>query len=289
MTQPMAIDYWTNIFTPDGLRRMYLENEELAPVVKWWRMDERIKGYSPDAFVRMLDETRIEKVYVPSFKMQSYKRRAPILSVEASDVRELMAACPGRVGGLFGIDIALGMQAVRELEIAVREWGFEGAHIHCNGWGIPLNHRELFPVYAKCQELDIPVVLQSGHSAEKMPSEHSRPIHLDDVALYFTDLRIIASHTGWPWVEELIAMAWKHPNVYIGCGAHAPKYWDKSLIRFFDSRGRGKVLWGTDYPVVRHQDSMEQVAAIEMKPESRAALMRGAAERVFTSIGKKAT
>lgn len=285
MTQPMAIDYWTNIFTPDGLRRMYTENEELAPVVRWWSMDERIRGYQPDAFVRLLDECRIEKVYVPSFKMQSYKRRAPILSVEADDVRALMAACPGRVGGLFGIDVTLGMGAVRQLEVAVREWGFEGAHIHCNGWGIPLNHRELYPVYAKCMELDVPVIVQSGHSAEKMPSEMTRPIHLDDVALYFDELRIVASHTGWPWVEELIAMAWKHPNLYIGCGAHAPKYWDAKLVRFLDSRGKGKVLWGTDFPVVRHQDSLEQVAAIELKPESRAMLMRGAAEKVFRTLG----
>jgi predicted TIM-barrel fold metal-dependent hydrolase len=286
MNKPMAIDYWTNIFTPDGLRKMYIENEELAPVVEWWGMDERIKGYQPDAFVALLDQCGIEKVYVPSFKMQSWKRRAPILSVEADEIRRLMAACPGRVGGLFGIDLALGMGAVCELETAVRDWGFEGAHIHCNGWGIPLNHRDLYPIYAKCQELDIPVIVQSGHSAEKMPSEMTRPIYLDDVALYFDQLRIVASHTGWPWVQELIALAWKHPNLYIGCGAHAPKYWDAALIQFLNSRGKGKVLWGTDFPVVRHADSIEQVEAIDLKPESRHQLMRGAAERVFKSLSR---
>lgn len=282
-----AIDYWTNIFTPDGLRKMYTENEELAPVVKWWRMDERIKGYEPDAFVAMLDDCGIEKVYLPSFKMQSYQHRELNLSVEASDVRDLMHRCEGRVGGLFGINISHGLKAVRELEVAVREWGFEGAHIHVNGWGIPLNHRDLYPVYAKCNELDIPVVVQSGHSAEKMPSEMSRPIWLDDVALYFPELRIVASHTGWPWVQELIALAWKHPNLYIGGGAHAPKYWDKDLVRFLNSRGAGKVLWGTDYPVVRHKESLEQVEQFELKPESRKFLLRGAAEKVFRLQGRE--
>lgn len=281
MTQAMAIDYWTNIFTPDGLRKMYTENEELAPVVSWWSMDERIKGYQPEAFVKMLDELNVEKVFVPSFKMQSWKRRAPILSVDVKDVRALMDQCKGRVGGMFGIDITLGVEAAKELEVAVKEWGFEAAHIHCNGWGIPLNHRDLYPIYAKAMELDIPVVVQCGHSAERMPSEMTRPIHLDDVALYFADLRIVASHTGWPWVQELIALAWKHPNLFIGCGAHAPKYWDASLVQFLNSRGKGKVLWGTDFPVVTHKDSIEQVAAIDLKPESRHALMRGAAEKVF--------
>ncbi len=167
MTQTMAIDYWTNIFTPDGLRKMYTENEELAPVVKWWDMDDRIKGYEPADFVELLNTCNIEKVYVPSFKMQSYALRKLILSISEEDVRALMAACPGRVGGIYGIDITRGMAAVRELEIAIREWGFEGAHIHCNGWGIPLNHRDLYPVYAKCTELDVPVIVQCGYSAEK--------------------------------------------------------------------------------------------------------------------------
>lgn len=276
-----AIDYWTNIFTPQGLRKMYLENDELSAVVKWWSMDERLKGYEPHDFVRMLDENRIRKVYVPSFKMWSWRKRAPLMSVEVDDVHALMQACSGRVGGMFGIDPTRGMDGVRELERAVRELGFEAGHIHSNGFGLALNHRDFYPFYAKCVELDVPVVVQSGHSAEHMPSEPSRPLHLDDVALYFPELRIVASHTGWPWVQELIALAWKHRNLFIGAGAHAPKYWDPALVQFLNTRGRGKVLWGTDYPVVKHADSLAQVAAIELKPEARRELMYGAAKRVF--------
>lgn len=276
-----AIDYWTNIFTPEGLDRMYMQNDELSAIVKWWSMDERLKGYQPDAFIRMLDENRIRKTFVPSFKMWSYRKRAPLLSIEVSEIHQLMQACPGRVGGMFGIDVTKGMEAVRELEFTVRELGFEAAHVHSYGLGMPLNHRDLYPFYAKCVELDIPVVVQCGHSAESMPSENGRPIHLDDVALYFPELRIVASHTGWPWVQELIALAWKHKNLYIGCGAHAPKYWDPALVQFLNSRGKGKVMWGTDYPVVRHADSLAQVAAITLKPEARRALMYDTAKSVF--------
>jgi uncharacterized protein len=276
-----AIDYWTNIFTPQGLREMYIENPELSRLVSWWHMDDRLRGYTPDQFVRHMDELGIEKAFVPSFKMQSYKSRCLLLDVRVEDVRDLMAQTGGRVGGLYGFDVGRGMQAVRELEIAVKEWGFSGAHLHANGWAIPLNHRELYPLYAKCVELDVPIVTQCGHSAEHMPSEGSRPIYLDDVALYFPELRIVASHTGWPWVQELIALAWKHPNLYIGGGAHAPKYWDPSLVQFLNSRGQGKVLWGSDFPVVTHKDSLEQVAAMPLKDSARAKLMRGAAAAVF--------
>lgn len=279
-----AIDYWTNIFTPQGLREMYTENPELSKLVSWWSMDERLKGYSPSEFVKLLDDNRIAKVFVPSFKMWSYKRRAPLLDVKVSTVREVMEATQGRVGGLYGIDVTLGMDGVRELEVAVKEWGFEGAHLHSNGFGMPLNHRDLYPFYAKCVELDVPIVLQSGHSAEHMPSAVSQPILLDDVALYFPELRIVASHTGWPWVQELVALAWKHPNLYIGAGAHAPKYWDAALVQFLNSRGKGKVLWGTDFPVVKHADSIAQVEAITLKPEAREMLMYKAARKVFRTI-----
>jgi uncharacterized protein len=275
------IDYWTNIFTPDGLRKMYIENPELSRLVSWWSMGERLQGYTPGQFVALLDKLGISKTYVPSFKMWSYKQRAPLLSVDVQEVRQLMHETGGRVGGLYGIDITRGMDGVKELAVAVKEWGFSGAHLHSYGWGIPINHRDLYPFYAKCVELDVPVVMQTGHSAEHMPSEMGRPIYLDDIALYFPELRIVASHTGWPWVQELIALAWKHSNLYIGAGAHAPKYWDAALVQFLNSRGQGKVLWGTDFPVVTHTDSLDQVAALDLKPEARAKLLRGTAQKVF--------
>jgi predicted TIM-barrel fold metal-dependent hydrolase len=275
------VDYWTNIFTPEGLRRMYRDNPELSRLVSWWNMEERLRGYTPQQFVELMDRLGIDKTFIPSFKMQSFKSKTPLLSITVAEVRELMQKTGGRVGGLYGIDLGRAMDAVRELEVAVKEWGFAGAHIHSYGWGVPLNHRDLYPFYAKCVELDVPVVMQSGHSAEHMPSEMGRPIHLDDVALYFPELRIVASHTGWPWVQELIALAWKHPNLYIGAGAHAPKYWDAALLQFLNSRGQGKVMWGTDFPVVTHADSLRQVEALELKPTARTQLLRGTAQKVF--------
>jgi len=276
-----AVDYWTNIFTPAGLRKMYVENAELNQLVGWWSMEERLRGYSPCELLSLFDKLGISNTFVPSFKMWSYKTKSLLLSIEATEIRDLMAASGGRIGGLFGIDLSRGIAAARDLEIAVKEWGFAGAHLHSYGWGIPLNHRDLYPIYAKCLELDVPVVMQTGHSAERMPSAMGQPILLDDVALYFPELRIVASHTGWPWVQELIAMAWKHPNVYIGAGAHAPKYWAPELVQFLNSRGQGKVLWGTDFPVVTHTDSLEQVRALNLKPFALEKLLRGTAESVF--------
>lgn len=283
-TYPPSVDYWSNIFTPEGLRHVYLENEELRHIVEWWSMDDRLKGYTVDAFVRMMDDLNIRKVFVPSFQMWNYVGRRPLFSISAEDVATLIVASKGRVGGLFGFDVTQGMEAIRKFERAVKEDGFEGGHIHAHGFGIPLNHRDLYPFYAKCVELDVPVIVQTGHSAERMPSAMGMPIHLDDVALYFPELRIVASHTGWPWVQELVALSWKHRNLFIGTGAHAPKYWDAALVRFLNSRGKGKVLWGTVFPVVTHAAGLEQIEALQLKPDAYEALLSGAARSVFKRL-----
>jgi predicted TIM-barrel fold metal-dependent hydrolase len=173
------------------------------------------------------------------------------------------------------------MDGVRALEEAVRRQGFVGAHLHPYGFGLGLNDAAYYPFYAKCVELDVPLVVQVGHSAESMPSAAGRPLLLDDVALYFPELRIVAAHTGWPWVEELIALAWKHRNLFIGTSAHAPKYWDPALVRFLGSRGMGKVLFGTDYPVLRHGEALAQIEPLRLRDEARAWLLRETARKVF--------
>jgi len=276
-----VIDYWCNLFTPAGIESWFRNQPELLEVFRWWRLEDHLVGYPPAAFLELLDAAGVERVLIPAARMRSFRTREPIWQVPVREVAELVETAPDRFGGLYGIDPGLRMAGVRELEDAVRRQGFLGAHLHPYGFGLPLNDAAYYPFYAKCVELDVPLVVQVGHSAEAMPNALGRPLLLDDVALYFPELRIVAAHTGWPWVEELIALAWKHPNVYIGTSAHAPRYWDPALVRFLNSRGMGKVLFGTDYPVLRHAEALAQVDALGLKEEARAWLLRETARKVF--------
>ncbi len=277
-----AIDVWCNPFTPSGIKHLFLDNEEVYFMmgIQWGRAGN-MKGYEPREFVAMMDRLGIEKVCVPALKQAFYRKNKMGADFSYEEIAELVRAYPDRIVGLAGINPFERMAGVRKLEHAVRVYGFRGAHIHPYGFGLPLNAAEWYPFYAKCAELDIPIVIQTGHSAEFMPSACGRPILLDDVALYFPELRLVAAHTGWPWVEELIALAWKHPNVYIAVSGHAPKYWDKSLVHFLNSRGIGKVMWGTDYPLILHEESLTQIEQLGLKPEAKRALLRETAVKVF--------
>jgi predicted TIM-barrel fold metal-dependent hydrolase len=279
-----AIDAWCNPFDERGINEIFLNNEEVYSTMgeKWGRAHHMV-AHTPDEFVARMDEAGVQAVCVPSLKQAYYRKRAMAVDIEHEHIATLAQDHPGRIVGMAGIDPMSGLEGVRRLERAVRDYGFRGAHVHPFGFGIPLNEREWWPFYTKAAELGIPVVFQTGHSAEFMPSACGKPILLDDIAIWFPELPLVGAHTGWPWVEELIAMAWKHPNVFIATSGHAPKYWDPKLVRFMNARNRGigKVMWGTDYPLILHEESLAQIADLDLKPEALRALLHDTAASVF--------
>jgi uncharacterized protein len=276
-----AVDMWCNVFTTDAFDRYWLGTPEIAEVVAWWKMESRLVGRTPSEFVEYMDHTGVDVVLVPSVKMRAHDGGRMVWAIPDEEVAALAAAAPGRIFGLCGINPTEGMDGVRRLERCVRDGPFIGAHLHTYGFGIPLNHRRYYPYYAKCIELDVPIVMQVGHSAELMPSHLGRPILVDEVALDMPELKLVAAHTGWPWVEELIALAWKHRNVFIGTSAHHPQYWDPKLLQFANGRGRGKVLFGTDFPVIEFGEALKAIDKLDLKPDARDLLLSGAARALF--------
>ena len=278
-----AIDYWCNVFTKEGLDKNWREPREIAEVIAWWHMEDRLVDHTVEEFVAKMDAADVDAVLVPSAKMASYETQQMIWDIPESQVIELIEKAPGRIYGLFGINPREGMAGVRRLEETVRstEGGFVGAHLHAYGFGLPVNHRKYYPFYAKCAELGIPVVMQVGHSAERMPSALGRPVLMDDIALDFPELVLVGAHTGWPWVEELTAAAWKHRNVYIGTSAHHPRYWDPALVKFANGRGRGKVMFGTDWPVIEYKDGLAAIDELGLREDAKQLLIGDVAREVF--------
>ena len=130
-----------------------------------------------------------------------------------------------------------------------------------------------YPLYAACVDLAIPALILTGHTAVALPNDTGRPGHLDAVALHFPDLKIVAGHAGYPWTTELIALSWKHPNLLIDTSGHRPKHFPAELVRYMNSYGRNKVLFGTGYPLMDYAGPIAEVDAMDLKPETRAAFL----------------
>jgi len=197
-------------------------------------------------------------------------------------IAEVVTEHPGRFKGLVGINPSHIVPNLENLERAVKERGFVGAHLYPHWFGKAPDDRIYYPFYAKCAELGVPIQIQVGHSAQQFLPSVAQPMRLDRVALDFPELTIIGIHIGYPWVEEMISVAWKHPNVYVGCDAHAPRYWDPSFVRFIGSRrGRDKVLFGTDWPVIEFERAVAEIGELDLKEEALEKLFWDNAVRVY--------
>jgi predicted TIM-barrel fold metal-dependent hydrolase len=177
------------------------------------------------------------------------------------------------------------MDGVRELERAVKELGFIGAHLYPHWFELAPDHARYYPFYAKCVELGVPIQLQVGQSMIYSKDYRCRsvgqPITLDAVACDFPELKLIGIHVGIPWTDEMIAMAWKHEHVYIGCDAHSPKYWPESFVRYINSYGQDKVIFGTDFPVLDFARTLQEIRDLEFKPAVMQKLLRDNVRRIY--------
>ncbi len=196
-------------------------------------------------------------------------------------IAEVCAAHPKRFKGIIGVNPSRIMTWVKKLDVAVKEYGFVGAHLYPHWFAEAPDSRIYYPFYAKCAELGVPIQIQVGHSAQWFLRTVAQPITLDRVAIDFPELTIIGIHIGHPWTEEMISMAWKHPNVYIGTDAHSPRYWEQTLVKFINTRGQDKVMFGTDWPVIGFKRTIDEINAIDLRETAKKKLLYENAVRVY--------
>lgn len=234
-----------------------------------------------DVFVEWMTERGIRTALVPSMRLGAHPRDENPVAVSDEMIRNLCDEHQNRFFGLTGIDPFEGMDGVRRLRETVESDGFIGAHIVPYGFRIPPNHRRYYPFYAACVELDVPVVIQIGHTGVNLPNDPGHPRHLDNIALDFPELDIVAANIGWPWTDEAIALAWTHDNVYLGLTGHAPQYWEDELVNFVRSLGDESVMWGSNYPFVDLDQSMAGIDDLNFTSDVKRRLLYENAERVF--------
>ena len=181
-----------------------------------------------------------------------------------------------RYVGFAGVDPHKGMPAIREFEHAVRELGLRGLNIQCFEHRLAINDRKLYPLYAKCVELDVPVNIHVGiNFSTESCMEYGRPSMLDEVMGHFPELRACAAPPGWPWVQELIGVAWKHPNVAIGLVFVKPKLLGiahsgyESLLQYGRTILQDRIIFGSGYPRLSPWSAIEEIEALPLADEVR--------------------
>ena len=267
----MIIDAWMQHPTPS-----FLGHDMFASLRRWMGMSEVPDDIPPAFTLGAMDAAGVDVGVLCAWLGPD----GPMISND--DVAQVVAAHPKRFVGLAAVDIRRPVEAVQSLRRAVREQGLVGLRMLPWLWDLPADDRRMYPLYVECVALDIPFCLQVGHTGPLRPSRYGHPIpHLDHVALDFPELKIVAGHIGYPWQNEMIALAEKYPNVYIDTSAYKPKRYPAELVSWMRKRGRQKVMFGTNWPMIAPAECLAQLDQLQLDDEAKALFLGGNAARVF--------
>eukprot|EP01064_Diplonema_japonicum_P038729 TRINITY_DN9479_c4_g1_i1.p1 TRINITY_DN9479_c4_g1~~TRINITY_DN9479_c4_g1_i1.p1 ORF type:complete len:308 (+),score=63.10 TRINITY_DN9479_c4_g1_i1:43-924(+) len=216
-----------------------------------------------------------------------YSKEGVLISNE--QVHEFVKQSKGRLFGIGSVDTNKPNLMLNETKKCILEYGFKAMRILPWLWNMPPTHRNFYPLFAICEELGVPLCIQVGHTGPLRTSEFGRPIpYIDRIALDFPDLKIVCGHIGYPWTDEMIAVATKYPNVFIDTSAYVVNRYPQAIIDYMRSKsGRYKVLFGSNYPMLPPQRCLvnqeKLYAGLPDKDavEVRHLFMRGNSERVF--------
>lgn len=269
----MTIDAWMQHPT---LR--FMQHESFDSLRRWTGQDVPADEIPLDVTIGVMDRGGVDFGLLSAWHAP---REGALISND--EVAGWVARHPDRFAGLAAVDLAKPVPAVRELNRCVSELGFKGLRVLPWLWEAPPTNRLFYPLYAACVELGVPFCTQVGHTGPLRPSETGRPIpYIDQVALDFPELTIVCGHVGYPWTEEMVAVARKHENVYIDTSAYTTKRLPLELIQYLKTNsGRRKVLFGSNFPMLMHEQALEGLDALELDDETRDLYLGGNAERVF--------
>jgi hypothetical protein len=151
------------------------------------------------------------------------------------------------------------------------------------------NDTRFYPLWEEAEQLGMPILFHSGYAAagsgrpggRGVKLKYTQPIHLDDVAADFPDLKIISAHPSWPWTAESLAIARHKANFYIDLSGWAPKYFPAELVQQVNSLIQDKALFGSDAPSMPLDRWLREFEALEIKPDVRQKIMLDNAKKVF--------
>ena len=182
-----------------------------------------------------------------------------------------------------------GMNEVRRLKRLHAEYGVKSASVFPAGTcpQVAINDARMYPLYAACVELDIPIVLNVGVPGPRIPMETQKVEHLDEVCWFFPELKVVMRHGAEPWEDLAVKLMIKYPNLYYSTSAFAPKHYPKAIIDYANTRGADKIIYAGYFPMGLSLDRIfKDMENVPFKDEVWPKFLRENAMKVF-SLGEE--
>lgn len=190
---------------------------------------------------------------------------------------------PEKFVGFMGFDPHKGMTGIAEFARSITEKGMHGASIDPYLAKIPANDARYYPIYAKCVELNVPLVVCTG-PATLVPGaimEHSAPGLLDYVARDFPELKVIISHGGYPWVNEAIMVVERNENVYMELSEYERHPGGEDYIKAMSNIIPDKILYASAHPGAHFKDALKMYDDFNLSQEVMECVMYKNAAKIL--------
>lgn len=197
------------------------------------------------------NEDRLDSIAETVRAMDEHNIRLGVIHMSDDRAAEAMQRHPDRFVAIRPVDPNKGMDAVRLIQRECDEGKIRGVSFFPSGQQppVPINDKLAYPIYAKCIELDLPIFINVGVPGPRIPMMPQYVGHLDEVCYDLPELKIVMRHGAEPWEDLAIKLLLKWPNLYYSTSAFAPKYWPEAIVRFANTRGTDKVLYGGYFPM----------------------------------------
>ena len=235
--------------------------EDMDPNIREWFLKsspDLIGGVSTEHWVNKMTAAGIERCLLNfsvtrGMDQPTIPTTAPItlddFRARCDEVATVCQAYPGRIFGSCNIDPNHRMNAVRMVEIAVKEYDFRAVRMMGALTNLRPTDPLCFPIYTKCIELQIPVVINIGFPGPLRYARYQSPLDLDDVCVTYPELTVVATHIGHPWHLETVALLQKHTNFRLMTSGFVPKYIPDEIIYTLNTRAQHKVMFAADYTI----------------------------------------
>jgi uncharacterized protein len=193
------------------------------------------------------------------------------LAKPSTTARKFVEARPDRFSlALGGVNLLRPVKSLRELTSTVVDFPVAYAVVGPSFWAdgqYPPSDAVYYPLYAKCAEIELPLCVNTGLPGPPIPGEVQNPIHLDRVCVRFPELKLCMIHGADPWWDIAIRMLIKYRNLRLMTSAWSPKRLPESLIHFMRTRGKDKVIFASDWPVLRQHRVVPEANALDLPDE----------------------
>lgn len=272
---PRAIDTFVNVNMGSVERPQWLVR---VAEDYFNRADAIFKDISVAELTEAMDRAGVEKAIITT-----------TADKPAEHVLQFPRANPERFVLSISLDPRQGMQAIRALEQLVRDEPVVLARITPFMIDLPPNDKVYYPVYAKCIELDLPIAINTGIPGPPMPGKCQDPMYLDEVCVFFPELKLVMAHGADPWWNVAIRLMIKYRNLYLQTSAYAPRYFPPELIQFMNTRGQDKIMFASDHPVLSFERCVKEAQDLDLREGVLDKFLYANAERLFWGGRQPAT